>query len=168
MRHPCETHLKLKSCEFSFARILCRSCQIISICCIGYGSMAMILPCSVQNVKTIKQLSRMLGTNEFARDLTFKMLFGWISFIEQPRSYNCNQVDNWDIFVLTKYKMQTKISHVIQHQPFKCLGDIFVFIIAVWISHSHVFGAVCHLWWLNECFHRGRFHDFTDPDFVST
>ena len=38
-------------------------------------SMAVLLPCSVQNFKMIGQLKQMLGTNEFSQDLSLR----WVS-----------------------------------------------------------------------------------------
>ena len=77
MGYLCETHLKHISREVSFAYKSFYSCVARSLCNFAQST-AVILPCFVQNYKTIGQLKRMLWTR-----FEFKIRFGWISYIAQ-------------------------------------------------------------------------------------
>ena len=69
IRHPSETHLKLKSRKISFAHNLFISYLIdLKFCTV-------ILPCSEQNSKAIEQLAPMLWATEISRDLSLR----WVS-----------------------------------------------------------------------------------------
>ena len=61
-----ETHLKLKHREISFVQNIYFSSQIVLKICTGT---VVILPCSVQNFKTIWQLNPNLRTYEISRDM---------------------------------------------------------------------------------------------------
>ena len=66
--YPSETHLNLRSCEISLICNTCFNCPKILKFCIAQ-SMAVILPCSVQNWKVIWQLWDMLWANKTSQDL---------------------------------------------------------------------------------------------------
>ena len=74
IEYSSETHLKLKSREISFVHNMSRLSNRFEICPIVPNT-AVILPCSVQNFKTIGSLTRMLWGNEFSGDLSLR----WVS-----------------------------------------------------------------------------------------
>ena len=71
---PSETHLWSKYCEILFVRNILMT-LVAQLFCNFAQSMAVSLPCSVQNFKTIRRLRYKLGANDISQDL----LLRWIS-----------------------------------------------------------------------------------------
>ena len=83
----CNTHLKLKSREVSFAHNWFRNYPIILEFCTERGCDAVVLCAKFQNDWTTKRDA--MDKRDFAR-LEFKMRFGRLSYIEQgPRCLHC-------------------------------------------------------------------------------
>ena len=70
MGYPSETYLELNSREISFANKLFRRYQIVLKILHRAQSKAMIVPCTVQNFKTVWQLKEILWKSEISRDLS--------------------------------------------------------------------------------------------------
>ena len=85
--YPSETHLKPKSHEISFAHNLW---SIIRSFWNSAESTVAILPCFVQNFKTITQQKRMLWTNEVWRDLSFRWVSDGYSILHSTPGVLCN------------------------------------------------------------------------------
>ena len=78
--YPSETHLKLKSREYSFVHNICLGYPIILKFYTEHGSDTAVLCAKFQNAWIIETDVR--DEHDFAR-FEFKMSFGWISYIAQ-------------------------------------------------------------------------------------